>query len=168
MSSAVSSLKQRTRLCGAGVCLVVLVLTFDSAAQRRPKTDRLPRVGTIKDYPATDLMTGCGNLYFHLSHQAQELGAGYVFIARGNGDDAWMNLDGRDVRLRHIKSAARPKRKTQQFFYRLGKLSVSVLLEEFKPENEQPDEDDFMLKMRIILRKGRAARTVRAVGSSDC
>ncbi len=167
MSSAVSGLRKGTRLCGALVCFL-LVLPLACAAQGRAQRDPLPRVGTIKDYPATGLTVGCGNYYFYLAHQAMSPEAAYVFIARGNGDNAWMNLDGRDVRLTRIKVAPRAKRKTQPFFYRLGRLRISVSLDDSKPETAAPVEDDNPLKMSITLRKGRMVRTVHAVGSSDC
>ena len=128
----------------------------------------MPRVGTIKDYPATGLMTGCGNLYFYPASRATASDAAYIFLARGDGSNAWMNLGGRDVRLRQIKSLTGEKRKPGPYYYRFGKLRISVLIEAFKPEDAPVDEGDSMFKMKITLRKGRAMRIVRAVGGSDC
>ena len=91
-----------------------------------------------------------------------------MFLASGDGSNAWMNLGGRDVRLRQTKLLTRDSRKLRQFSYRLGDLRVSVLIEHFKPENKPAGDDDFMFKMKITLRKGRAVRIVRAVGSADC
>lgn len=155
-------------LCGA---FIICILSFECAAQSKeqnPKRDVLPRVATIKDYPATGLMTGCGNLYFYPASQTDASKATYVFLARGDGSDAWMNLAGRDVRLRQIKSSTRENRKVRQFSYRFGELRISVLIERFKPNDKYASDDDFMLKMKITLRKGRAVRIVRAVGSADC
>ena len=143
--------------------LLVCVLSFATAAQSEVRTGGIARVGTIKDYPATGLMTGCGNLYFKLATQSSSLP--YVFVARGDGSDAWMNLDGRDVRLRQIRS---PNQKSRQFSYRLGKLRINVTFENFKPENAETAEGDPMFKMKITLTRGRAKRVVRAVGDSDC
>jgi hypothetical protein len=153
-------LQELTRLSIAVCCAVLIcVLTFDGVAQGK----QLPRVGTIKDYPATGLMTGCGNLYFYPAKKVNPSSDAYVFLARGDGSDAWMNLDGRDVRLQQIKN-----RKSRQYFYRLGNLRISVVIERFKPENAPVAEDDSMFKMKITLRRGRAVRIVRAVGDSDC
>ena len=151
--------------------LLLSILTVDCRAQgrrRKPATDFVPRVGTIKDYPATGLMTGCGNLYFYPAAQAKSTDASYVFLSRGDGDNAWMNLGGRDVRLRQIKSLRGEKRKSHRHYYRLGRLRITVLFEDFKPEDAQVEEGDSMFKMTIILRKGHATRIVRAVGDSDC
>jgi hypothetical protein len=143
----------------------------DGAANKtaKPRNASVPRVGTIKDYPATGLMTGCANLYFYPTAQAKSLNAEeYVFLARGDGSNAWMNLNGRDVRLQQIKSLTGENRKIQRLYYRLGKLRVSVVIEDFKPENAPVDEGDSMFKMRITVRSGRAVRIVRAVGGADC
>jgi hypothetical protein len=154
--------------CGA---LLLSILTIDCRAQsrwRKPASDFVPRVGTIKDYPATGLMTGCGNLYFYQAAQAKSTDASYVFLSRGDGSNAWMNLGGRDVRLRQIKPLSRQKRKPHRHYYRLGRLRITVLFEDFKPEDAPAEEGDSMFKMTIILRNGHATRIVRAVGDSDC
>lgn len=156
-------------LCGA---LMVCILSFAGVAQSKQRSlhrDVLPRVGTIKNYPATGLMTGCGNLYFYPAVQARSSDADdYVFLASGDGNNAWMNLGGRDVRLRQVKSLTRENRKLQRYSYRLGNLRVSVVIEAFKPEGEPVGEGDAMYKMKITLRRGRAVRIVRAVGHADC
>jgi len=156
-------------LLGGALLLITLAVECPAQSKRRnPAKGFFPRVGTIKDYPATGLMTGCGNLYFYLASQAKSSDAAYVFIARGDGDDAWINLDGRDVRLRQIKSLSGKNRKPHRYYYRLGKLRITVLFEDFKPENTPVEEGDAMFKMTITLRKGHAVRVVRAVGDSDC
>ena len=168
MSSGFSGLKGAACLCGGALLCAAFLLPFDCAAQGRVRQGGLPRVGTIKDYPATGLTVGCGNYYFHLPHEAGSPGAAYVFIARSDGDNAWMNLGGRDVRLQKTwAAAARVGGKAQPLTYRLGTLRVSVLIQELRPEGS-PAGDDFVLKMTITLRRGRAARTVRAVGYTDC
>jgi len=145
-------------------CLLC-ISAIDCAAQR--PDNLLPRVGTIKDYPATRLMTGCGNLYFYRATNANSSAAGYVFLSSGDGSNAWMNLSGRDERLRQIK-LSRSKRNARRFEYHLGTLRISVLFEGFKRENEAIGEDEPMLRMKITLRREPAVRIVRAVGSSDC
>lgn len=162
----------RVRLPAVLCCaFIISLVSMDCAAQSKPRNIRrevLPRVGTIKDYPATGLMTGCGNLYFFPASPARLSSDAYVFIARGDGSNAWMNLGGRDVRLRKIAPLTREGRKMRGFYYRSGGLRISVIIEDFKPENAPVDEGDSMFKMKITLRKGRAVRIVRAVGDADC
>lgn len=153
----------------AALVICVLPVAVEAQTARRNVTrDGLPRVGTIKDYPATGLMTGCGNLYFYPAGRANPTSDAYIFLARGDGSNAWMNLNGRDVRLQQIKSRKRGSRQTQPFHYRFGKLRITVTIEAFKKESEAVNDDDPMAKMRITLRNGRTVRVVRAVGGSDC
>jgi hypothetical protein len=49
------------------------------------------------------MMTGCDNSYFHLPRQAAS-DTSLVFIAPGDGNFAWMNLDGRNVKLKLLKT----------------------------------------------------------------
>jgi hypothetical protein len=153
--------------CAFLICILSSVCAAQSE-RHNPKSDVLPRVGTIKDYPATGLMTGCANLYFYPAGQARSSDSDYVFLARGDGSNAWMNLRGRDVRLQQVRSLSRQNQKTPRYYYRIGKLSITVAIDKFKPENEPIDEGDSMFKMTITLRQGRAVRIVRAVGNSDC
>lgn len=136
------------------------------AAQSRRESKRTgpPRVGTIKDYPATGLATGCGNLYFNHANRAGAADS-YVFLARSEGLDAWMNLDGRDVRLVLVKATSMYKAERvthSRFEYRAGGARITVVI---TPVDKS---DAHMFEMTITLRQGGAARTVRAVGHSDC
>jgi hypothetical protein len=162
----------RVAACRAGAFAAALLgcallIPAVCAAQARARRAALPRVGTIKDYPATGLTVGCGNYYTHLLRDARSPGAAYVFLARSDGSHAWMNLDGRDVRLRQIRSARRRGGDRRLFNYRRGALRVTVAFEEFAPGDEFAG-GDFLFKLKITLRRGRASRTVRAVGYADC
>ena len=125
----------------------------------------LPSVGTIKDYPATGLMTGCGNLYFHRRGKSQPTDADFVFLARGDGSNAWMNLNGRDVRLRQIKTRS-AKHKPGPYSYRYGNWQITVAIEDLTTRGT--GEADPMYQMKITLRKGRSVRVIHAAGDSDC
>ena len=151
--------------CLLSCTLVIRISSLDCAAQ---KTILLPRVGTIKDYPGTGLMTGCGNLY---SYHASRTGFRRKTMSsslEGDGSNAWMNLGGRDVRLRQLKSLTQDKPRTRRYEYRVGRLRISVDMERFRPETEPVGDNDPMFKLKITLRQGRAVRVVRAVGDSDC
>lgn len=161
------------RISAAVLCcaFLICVLSLDCAAQNQRRAGRkrvLPRVGTIKDYPATGLMTGCANLYFYPAGKPRTSSPAHVFLASGDGSNAWMNLDGRDARLQQIRSLTRANRRVQRYFYRLGNLRVSVTIERFKSENAPVNDEDFNLKMKITLRRAGAVRIVRAVGDADC
>ena len=173
MADEVSSLKFAARpgkvaaWLGAALICLAFVLPASCAAQGRARGGGLPRVGTIKDYPATGLMVGCGNIYSHLPRQTESAGDNYVFLSNSEGGNAWMNLGGRDVRLRQIRRASRARRDASRFEYRVGDLRVSVAFTEVKPGDPLYDED-IMFRLRITLRRGRAARTISAVGYADC
>ena len=148
----------------ATVALLVCFFSIAATAQT-PKQNPLPRVGTIKDYPATGLMTGCGNLYFYKAADSESTTANYVFLSRGDGSHAWMNLDGRDVRLQQIKSGVGANRKVRGYFYRYRGVRITVEVEEYTPPVGAVEHTS---KMKITLRRDGRARIVRAVGGSDC
>jgi hypothetical protein len=143
--------------------LLACFLPITGTAQTANNT--LPRVGTIKDYPATGLMTGCGNLYFYKTVDANAGTDNYVFLSRGDGSHAWMNLNGRDVRLLQFKSGVGANRKIRGYFYRYRGVRITVEIESYTPP---PGETDHTSKMKITLRKGRTIRIVQALGGSDC
>ncbi len=130
------------------------------------KPNSLPRIGTIKDYKATGLMTGCGNLYFYHRNRTGSTDADYVFLSRGDGSHAWMNLNGRDVRLRQIKRAAGSHKGLRGFNYRYGNLQITVAIESFNSKTS--GDSDPMYQMKITVRRGRVLRVVQAVGDTDC
>ncbi|HEY5839762.1 MAG TPA: hypothetical protein VIT19_12055 [Pyrinomonadaceae bacterium] len=149
------------RVARSGVLIGVLFV----AASAQPATNHsLPRVGTIKDYPATGLMTGCGNVYVYKVADADSSTANYVFLSRGDGSHAWMNLNGRDVRLRKTKSGAGAKR-LRSDSYRYGSVHITVETKPFTPRAGRPEH---MFKMKITLRRGGAVRVVHAIGDADC
>ncbi|HEY9285173.1 MAG TPA: hypothetical protein VIP46_17095 [Pyrinomonadaceae bacterium] len=63
--------------------------------------------------------------------------------------------------------ARRGRHGASRFDYRWGSLRVSVAFREVKPGEPLYDED-ITFRLRITLRRGRAARTVSAVGHADC
>ncbi len=160
------------RILSAAWCgFLLLFISLDFAAQERrrsPNKDVLPRVGTIKDYPATGLMTGCGNLYCYPAHRTSTEPEAYVFLSSGDGSNGWMNLGGHDVRLQQIKPLTGRDRKPRQYYYRLGTLRITVVIEAFKADHSAGGESDPMFKMKITLRRGNIVRVVRAVGDADC
>lgn len=147
------------------IASAICVLSFPDSSAATQAYGPLPRIGTIKDYPATGLMTGCGNLYFYKASDANSGTDNYIFLSRGDGSHAWMNLNGRDVRLLQFKSGVRANRKLRGYFYRHLGVRITVEIEEYTPP---AGETDHTHKMKITLRKGRTMRIVKAVGGSDC
>ena len=157
-----SNIKVRLPVVTGAAALFIFLFSVGATAQTR-QFNSLPRVGTIKDYPATGLMTGCGNLYFYKVEDANSTIANYVFLSRGDGSHAWMNLNGRDVLLRKIKS--RVDRKFSRYSYQYRDVRVTV---EFAEYTAPAGETDHTSKMKITFRRGGRVRIVRAVGGSDC
>ena len=127
----------------------------------------LPRVGRIRDYPDTGLTAGCGNLYFYFERRTERTGDDYVFISNGDGRVAWMNLDGRDTALKVVKTPKTIKIPLRAR-YRWKQILIDIFVEDFKPPDAPYEEGDSMFRMKIILRRGRAVKTIRAVGDADC
>ena len=159
-----SDIRFRTRIAAVASSALFMWVLWPLASAQTTNRSR-PRVGTIKDYPATGLMTGCGNLYFYKAADANSSTANYVFLSRGDGSHAWMNLNGRDVRLLQFKSGVRANRKLRGYFYRHRGVRITVEIEDYTPP---PGGTEHTSKMKITLRKGRAVRIVQAVGGSDC
>ena len=157
-----SDIRLRNRIA-AVACSALLIWALSPVGFSQSANVSLPKVGTIKDYPATGLMTGCGNLYFYKASDAESTTANYVFLSRGDGSHAWMNLNGRDVRLRKIKS--RGDRKFSRYSYQYRDVRVTV---EFAEYTASAGETDHTSKMKITLRRGGRVLIVRAVGGSDC
>ena len=137
--------------------LVAVMLPGSVASQAR-----LPRVGLIKDYPATGLAVGCGNIYSELPGTENNSGDKYVFLSRGDGSNAWMNLNGRDTNLRLVRTEtdfANEKITNTSQVYRAGKTRVVVTFRHV---------DDEQVVMTIKLLNGKASRSFRAISSSDC
>lgn len=141
-------------------------LQKSKSAARKQKKDNAPRLGTIRDYPATGLMTGCANLYFEFADQILTAPVDYVFLSRSGGENAWMNLDGRDTRLALLKTTIWHKSdesfRRSRYDYRAGATLISVFIE------PRVSAEDYTLEMKIVLRRGRVVRVVKALGSSDC
>lgn len=156
--------KSRT-VISVALCVAALVsiLPPDCAA-RAADGGRAPRVGAIRDYPATGMMTGCGNSYFHLPHPAAS-DTSLIFIAPGDGNFAWMNLDGRDTRVSLVRATTWYEREAGVRWRRDYRAGATLITTVYVMDESDADEP---IRMTITITRGRAARTVRVVGSADC
>lgn len=128
---------------------------------------RVPRVGLIKDYPATGLTAGCGNLYFTFP-SAKGDGSDYVFLSRGDGGNAWMNMSGRDTHLKYITQetfySTGEEIRFWRYTYRAGATKIAVSIR----HNPDTSNDAAQMLMTITVSRGRSSRRLSAIGSSDC
>jgi hypothetical protein len=123
---------------------------------------RVPRVGLIKDYPATGLTVGCGNIYSELPGTVNNSGDKYVFLSRGDGGNAWMNLDGRDTNLRLMRTEtdfSSERITNTRHIYRAGRTRIAVNFRHL---------DELQVIMTIDVLNGTESRSFRAISSSDC
>lgn len=154
--------RPRTHLALATLLVCAWAIT---AHAQNARNNSLIKIGTIRDYPATGLMTGCGNLYFHQRGKSNPTDADFVFLARGDGSNAWMNLNGRDVRLRQIKTKS--AKQLRDYKYSYGNWQITVAIEDLTAK--RPDsEANPMYEMKITFRRGRSVRVIHAAGNSDC
>ena len=161
------SISKSRPFISAALCVASLVsiLPLDCAARAAGRRNgRAPHIGTIKDYPATGMMTGCGNAYFHFPRQAPT-DTNLVFITPGDGNFAWMNLDGRDTRVSLVRTTTWYEKEEGVKWrqdYRAGATLITTVSVRDESGADEP------IRMTITVRRGRAARTVRVVGSADC
>ena len=143
-------------------CLSSPFVTQSTARQQR--RNLLPRVGAIGklEEGTKNIGDGCGNHMLIPRNKSNTYE--FIFISSADGLIAWMNLNGRNLRLESVKTTLRNSRDGNAFArheYRLGRtlITVSFLL-----------YTDYISEYpaKIILRKGRAVRTIKAVGLPQC
>lgn len=148
--------------------LLLTVALYVSAQKNLPKRSqqaRLPRIGTIKNLENVIAASadGCGNHFLVLEHKATRARES-IFISDAANSDAWMNLDGRDVRLKLGKTTLRFRQNGDVFArheYRAGNTHIAVSF------HDRPDYI-YPYPAKIIVRNNRRARLVRAVGLGQC
>ncbi len=148
-----------TRAAGALVTFCLLLIGVNAApAQRRGV---LPRVGAIRDDQTVGATKpGCGNHILYRTRYA----AGDIFRSDDDGANAWMNLDGRNVRLELLKTTLRrrdPYEASARYEYRYRNVRVTVSL-------TQLSDYTVWLPATLTVRAGRAARTIKAFIAPQC
>lgn len=147
------------------VCLLLLAcMTFSFGQKKRRRNDVLPQVGEILDVKkaANGFPEGCGNHF--LRNPGNERANSYIFAASQDNLQAWMNLDGRDLPLKLVKTIAwyRHFHPFVRLLYRAAKIDIIVNF-------ENPIDYFDKYAARITLRQmGKAARVIRAVGLPEC
>lgn len=149
------------------IFLAATLLAANGAAQTKAKKtlkNRLPRVGVIKDmeYAGKFIGDGCNQHFMRLPNKPE--GDEYVFVSGADASVAWMNLNGSDVKLELVKSTLWYRRGYDAFalhIYRAGKTRITI---SFWQYNDYTTE----YPAKIVLRKGRARRTIRLIGLPQC
>jgi hypothetical protein len=132
--------------------------------QVQPKPPQGPVIGYVKDENLVDM---CGCTFEHRTSRRGE-----TFAGEAGGKNAWMNIDGEDVKLTLTRSAG-PKRA------RIGSryvetyeaegvkatlvMTVTSLCIPYGPECETTG-----YRVTITVRKGGRVRSVRAGGQCGC
>lgn len=148
--------------------LVILLctLSFPIFGQntRRQKKNVLPRVGAIKDLENFyHRKAGCGNHFLYVRKYA--IHENNIFNSDDEGYNAWMNLDGRNVELKLVKTTLLHREIFNDadaiYEYLSGNVRITVRLRRFS---------DYIAwePATITLRKGRAVRTIRAYITPQC
>jgi hypothetical protein len=122
----------------------------------------LPRVGMIeRDGQRSTGVPGCDSHPLSFKKGADDL----FFESHPDGLDAWMNLDGRNVKLRLLKTT----------LHHLDEYGAANAVYEYRHRNvavtvSLPVVSDYVdwLPAKVVLRKGRAVRAIRAFVMPQC
>ena len=141
--------------------------SLDPAARR---ADSRPRVGEIEDLSEVSRTVSCG-FYFQLPKKGEANPSRYVFISQVDGRDAWMNLDGRDTRLRLVRISPYPRERLgarRRIDYRAAggyEVLVRTVVDAVSDENNY---EPTRFRVTLTVSRGRARTVVTAVGYSGC
>ena len=131
---------------------------------QQPTSHICPRVGAIGELDEAIRIAWGGCDKHYLTPLNGSIGGKYIFISNADGSIAWMNLNGHDVRLELVKTTLWRRRRGNvfaQYEYRAGRTQIRVSL---------PQDTDYIFgyRAKIVLRKGRAVRTIKVFGLPQC
>ena len=129
-----------------------------------------PRVGNIRNLSEVSKTVSCG-FYFQFPKKGQADSGRYVFISQMNGEDAWMNLNDRDTRLKLVSISPYPKERigARRIIHYSAEGGYKVRVETIV--NGLSDENNYeptSFKVTFTISKGAGKKVVRAVGYSGC
>ena len=164
------------RLLPLSISLVLLSLPFTDeagtfmAAQEKPAAAPPLKIANLKDSSVID---GCG-CYLQFPAEGQKRFEKYVFMADIDEKEAWMNIEGRDVKLRLVDSIRDANRRVKvgdrsSRTYRAGDITVRVayvVTRVCKPDDESCESTDY--DATISVTKGDRRGQVKARGSCGC
>jgi hypothetical protein len=147
---------------------------FSECLSQGSKTSRplAVKIGYVTDTHATE---GCG-CSFYLPGEENKTGAKSILSLEDFGEAAWMNLNGKDVRIKQIKSteSLANLKKGRRFYkiYRYGDMQIRIdhhvtwTCESDMPESESCEVTDFDLTF-TFSQKGQT-HAIRAKGICGC
>ena len=153
-------------VCLSGLSLILLPAFVNAQAQQpRAKANQKPLIGYIKDENLVDM---CGCAYEHATRTR-----GYTFSSDGEVKEAWMNIDGVDVKLKrtHFSGSKGRDRIGSRYFetFEAEGIKVSIVRTVNRlciPYN--PDCETTGYDVRITVTKGGRSETVHAGGQCGC
>ena len=153
--------------------LLYLCANADSnlvTAQEKPfKVSSQLKIANIKN---SNVVSGCG-CYFQSPAESKRQSDKYIFMAEIDEKTAWMNVDGRDVKLRLAGSSqTKSKLKVGSRLYRnykSGNINVRidyVVTNVCKPNDVECESTGYDVK--ITIQKGSQNQTIKAQGYCGC
>jgi hypothetical protein len=145
-----------------GLAFAVLAMAISVCGQAKlSQAKRLPRVGYLRsDQPAGRSHDGCDNHYLYRRKGAVKS----IFTSGADGFDAWMNLDGQNVELKLVRttlSHVDAFEAKARYDYRYRDIRITVSLTHLS-------DYTVWIPATLVLRRGRAARTLRAFVTPQC
>jgi hypothetical protein len=143
--------------------------TQGQASRGRTETPLRNMIGNIKDKNAPD---GCG-CYFSFPSEDHKRFPRYVFTADLEEKSAWMNIDGRDVRLKLVQSTGTHEREKigskLTRTYVAGEIKVRAVYVTTgicRPDDESCESTDY--RASFVVKKGLRQQTIRLKGGCGC
>lgn len=155
----------------------VLILTFASdgfsqskrsSAAKKVAAGQSKLIGLVGDDKSRNI-SGCG-CYLKPASTPDEQRYYFLTVSGDDGFTAWMNIDGRDVKLSLESTTARPEHEhkgdTTTEVYKGGGATVQVIL--VITEEIPPGGKIIFHSADIKVTKGKRTQTVKAVGDCGC
>ena len=142
--------------------LALWLACFGAAATGSGQVRGLPRVGPIRnDQPSTPRRQGCAAHPLALKEGAEQI----IFDSHDDGQDAYMNLNGNNVKLRLVRTTLTHLDQfgtaDAVYEYRYKSLRIKVSLQSLYDYTT-------WVPATVVLRHGRRARTIKAFVAPQC
>lgn len=146
------------------ILLVTIVCLLGTSFAQHASKPRL-----VANLKRTELAGDCG-CYFSF-REAPKNPEKYMFVEKAD-DNAWMNIAGRDVRLKTIRESPRVakervgSRHMKTFVVDDISIKSTYVATRVCPADEECASHHY--KATFVVRKGRRAETIKAVGWCGC
>lgn len=152
------------------LCLILLPMYCNAASiEKNKNTSLVVDVGYV-----TDINThgGCGCSYYFPGDR-KEIGTKLIFSS-DFGKEVWMNLNGKDVKLKLIKDSKHNMRKGGRFYeiYQHGNMKIKFdYLVTWTCESDAPNDDScevWYYDLNITFSQNGQHKTIKAKGECGC